>query len=67
MSRLTDLEVIMALKRGCAIRLENKIRVRELLNGEKGFLYAHFYQTGFWEPFHPSISDLENNLWIIDD
>lgn len=66
MSKLTDKEIIIALKKGEIIMLNDAVKIRELLNGEKGTLYAKNKEKDFWMPFHPDVYDLETDSWKID-
>lgn len=66
MPRLTDQQIITALKNGQIIRLGRTKCIRELLDGSKGILYVNFVGTTYWQPFNPSVLDLEENQWEID-
>lgn len=67
MSKITDGNILTALKEGKTITLNGDIFLRELLNGSNGVLYANYQEKSFWTPYSPTIWELEQNTWHISN
>lgn len=67
MSKITDFNILTALKSGQTVSLNGDVFLRELLNGGDGVIYALYQEKNFWKPYSPTVWELEQCNWEIEN
>ena len=67
MGKITDKNILNALQRGKTISLNGDIFLKELLNGSEGVVYALYQENSFWKPYSPSVWELSQNDWLVEN
>lgn len=67
MSKITDYNILTALKSGQTVSLNGDLFLRELLNGGEGVVYALYQEKSFWKPYSPTVWELEQCDWQVVD
>lgn len=67
MGKITDENILNALQKGKTVSLNGDILLKELLHGSDGVLYALYSENTFWKPYSPSVWELSQNTWSIEN